>query len=342
MKSKTATHQRGTGWLRLAWVIGMAAFANVQAAPSDLPPGPSLSETNAPDLLRSNLQLQEQLHRVQLSIEENREQANAAAVQSAQSIANRLETLEKTLAVERARDIDAVQDSTRMMWLVAGTFGIVGILAMLLMGYQWRTVSRLAAAGLSAGPLHAPGSGALAAFGNDDRRLLTNGSAERSNAQLLTAMEMLERRIKDLEQTSPHTGKSVGVTIDELPALPAAPKSELNNESSSDLTNRNRVTVLIGKGQSLLNLDQADHALTCFEEALALDPNHADAFLHKATALERLRKWPEALECYDRAIAANGSMIIAYLYKGGLFNRMERYGEALECYEQALRAQETR
>jgi len=103
-----------------------------------------------------------------------------------------------------------------------------------------------------------------------------------------------------------------------------------------------RITGLLGKGQSLLNVDKAEEALACFEEILTLDARNAEALVKKGTALERLRKLDEAIECYDRAIAADSSMTIAYLYKGGLFNRLERFTEAMECYEQALRTQEQR
>ena len=101
-----------------------------------------------------------------------------------------------------------------------------------------------------------------------------------------------------------------------------------------------RIALLLGKGQALLNLQQADTALTCFDEVIALDSTNAEAFVKKGMALERLGKLDEAIDCYDRAIALDESMTMAYLSKGGVFNRLERYGEALQCYEQALRAQQ--
>jgi tetratricopeptide (TPR) repeat protein len=100
------------------------------------------------------------------------------------------------------------------------------------------------------------------------------------------------------------------------------------------------ISFLLGKGQSLLNLDKAEDALACFDEILSLRAGHPEALVKKGTALEKLRRLNEAVECYDQAIAADNSMTIAYLCKGGLFNRMERYSEALECYEKALRTQE--
>jgi tetratricopeptide (TPR) repeat protein len=123
--------------------------------------------------------------------------------------------------------------------------------------------------------------------------------------------------------------------------------SEEDSEHSSTIsaeaapaTEAGRITGLLGKGQSLLNVDKAEEALACFDEVLMLDARNAEALVKKGTALERLRKLDEAIDCYDRAIAADSSMTIAYLYKGGLFNRLERFSEAMQCYEQALRTQE--
>src|SRR3989442_7017318 len=124
-------------------------------------PAPTLVDTNSPsEALRSLLQLQEQLHGLQLRIEETRQQADTAAVLNAQAVASRLQALEQTLAAERAKDVDAVRSSNRMTLLVASTFGIIGFLAMVLMAYQWRSVSRLAevSAGLPPSRLLHPGN----------------------------------------------------------------------------------------------------------------------------------------------------------------------------------------
>jgi len=299
------------------------------------------SDTNAIEMLRSNIQLQEQLHRIQLSIEENRRQTEAAQQANAQSIGNRLQLLEKSLANERARDIDAVRSSTRVIWVVACTFGIVGFLAMVLMGYQWRTVSHLAEAVMPSDSGLRPGN-ALTTFGNDDTHLLANGSAERSNAQLLSAIALLEKRIQGLEQTGVSAVKVSPPAGSYASPLALASSAESILEPTQVAAQNDRIDLLLGKGQSLLNMDKAEEALGCFEQALATEPAHPDALLKKAAALERLRKLPEAIECYDQAIAADGALTIAYLHEGGLFNRMERYEEALECYEQALKAQEKR
>src|SRR5438874_13243505 len=109
-------------------VIGLAFAAfgfSLPAAGAEPPaPTPTLVDTNSPsEALRSYLQLQEQLHSLQLRIEETRQQADAAAVLNAQAVASRLQALEQPLAAERAKDVDAVRSSNRMTRLVASTFG---------------------------------------------------------------------------------------------------------------------------------------------------------------------------------------------------------------------------
>lgn len=344
MKSGFAKYRNTLSGVLLACGLVAMGGRNALGAPNE----PALSgqyDTNSIEMLRSNLQLQEQLHRIQLSIEENRQHTEAAAQTSAESLANRLQMLEKSLANERARDIDAVRSSTRVIWVVACTFGVVGFLAMILMAYQWRTVSHFAEVSnmMSSVPGFRSGN-ALNAVGDDDAHLLSNGSAERSDGQLLSAIALLEKRIQGLEQTGVSAVKVSPPAVHYAsPLALASSAGSIPEPNHPHVTaENNRIDLLLGKGQSLLNMDKAEAALDCFEQALATEPAHADALLKKAAALERLRKLPEAIACYDQAIAADGALTIAYLHKGGLFNRMERYTEALECYEQALKAQEKR
>jgi len=332
--------------LLLLVCLGLAAPSFLTfAAPEDAPPTNAVpANTNSIELLRPYLQLQEQLRALQLSIEENRKEADAAAGRNAQSVAGRLQDLERTLAIERARDLDAVRSSNRLMLIISVAFAVVGLLAASLMAYQWRTVGRLAEISAGLAPRRALGPGLpRAALEAGEAHLLGTVSTEQSSVRLLDALDRLEKRIHELEHVS-HTpldpALSAGNHSQSAPTLPEENPAAMAAADSTASDDGARLALLLGKGQSLLNLDQAEEALECFDQALALEPAHTDALMKKAVALERLRKLPEAIECYDRAIAADESLTIAYLYKGGLLNRMERFGEALECYEQALRTQE--
>ncbi len=318
-----------------------SAWAETGTAP--VPPAKT-DETNAQETLRSYLQLQEQLHATSLAIERNRKEAELAASRSAEVLAERLQAIEQSLASQRTKELEAMQNTNRIMVTVAGTFAGVGFIAMVLMAYfQWRTVNRLAEISIgmpAAAHVFGP-SPALAALGTgSDMHLLAGGPAEQSNLRMLGAIEHLEKRIHELEHPGHPVsgdGNSGGNGFITTPAPgngeTAAPAAEAGPEVA-------RISLLLGKGQSMLNLDDPEGALACFDEILSLKANHTEALVKKGAALERLRKLNEAIECYDRAIAADDSMTIAWLYKGGLFNRMERFSEALECYEQALRTQE--
>ena len=101
-----------------------------------------------------------------------------------------------------------------------------------------------------------------------------------------------------------------------------------------------QLATLLGKGQTLLNLDQPEQALERFEEAIALEPQSIEAWIKKGTALEKLQRIDEAIAAYDQAIAVDNSTATAYLFKAGVYNRQKKYAEALQCYEKALSAQQ--
>jgi len=295
-------------------------------------------ETNSQEL-RTYLQLQEQLHATRLAIESVGAEAKQAAAQNAEELAVRLHALEQAVAAQRAKELEAMQSSNRNMLYVAGAFASIGCIAMLLMGYyQWRTVNRLAelSAAIPGGAIALGGLRPIAAIGSGSTHEVTAASTINPNPELLETIQRLEKRVQELEHASP------APLTNGTPSSDKNPPQGTDDSSSPELEEVKSASLLLGKGQTLLNMDKPEEALACFDEALALEPNNAEALVKKGTALERLRKLPEAIECYDRAIAADSSMTIAYLYKGGLFNRMERFGEALECYEMALRTQEGR
>jgi tetratricopeptide (TPR) repeat protein len=309
-----------------------AEAADAPAAASALP----APDSGSNEALRAYLQLQEQIHDTQLTIERNRLQAQTAAAQEAIALSNRLQAIEQSMATQRAADLEEAQRTNHMLLGVLGLFAAIGLGAVLLMVYfQSRAVSRLAdistALAASRG-LAFPAAGAIELHEHD---VLPNGSVEHSNARLVGLVQHLEKRIAELEQTAtvplnePHAPSSNDAKNHPELALDSAPEDKASP-----------VTTLMERGQSLLSNDRPEDAITCFDEILAAEPNHAEALVKKGTALEKMRQPQEALDCYDRAIAADGTLTIAYLHKGGLCSRLEKYGEAMECYERALHTQE--
>ncbi len=338
-------------FLCLALMLG---FGNsIQTKCAEAPPAGAqptkAEETNAQDTLRSFIQLQEQLHATQLAIEQNRKDNAEAAARNAQVLTERLQAIETALSAQRARELEAMQSSNRVMLIVAGSFALVGIGAMLLMAFfQWRTLHGWTE---MSGVLSSPrllGTGSpLRALGPGEMTPPPSGPVEQSNSRLISALEQLEKRIYQLESSTRPAlheaatgGGAPGPNGNGTPAeTRVAPANGAGKPKSHD---QERLENLLQTGQALLDQEKPEPALACFEEALALRPRDAEALVKKGTALERLQRPEDAIACYDAAIAADHSLTIAYLHKGGCLNRMERFGEALQCYEQALSTQEKR
>lgn len=339
-------------------------FGAIGAESEPLPsPKAATEETNSQEMLRSYLQLQEQIHAIQLAVEQARQQTDAVTAQSAKNVSEKLDELGKELNAQRSREVDVMQSSldsqqksNSVMLIMAGSFATVGFAALALMAFfLWRAIQRLgelssvlpAARALNA-------RSAIEVLGPGDTDLAHIQPADQASQRLAGAIDRLEKRICEIEHIAQSPLKSVPPTQPEFTAtaVPANGKGSPSNGNASapahaaggesSHANDSHVTVLLGKGESMLKLDNAEGALACFEEALSLETENADALVKKGTALEKLRQMDEALECYNQAIKADSSMTIAYLYKGGLCNRMERFKEALECYEQALRTQENK
>lgn len=287
------------------------------------------------EALRAYLQLQEQLHATQLAIERGRKEAELSAAESALMLSRRLQAIESRLQDQRERELASLQNSNRAMLLLAGGFAVMGFLALISVVYlQWRAIGRLAEISTGAPAFRALGAGMWpGALPPPEAAAERPGAADLANERLLGALDGLERRIRDLEKTTQPSLGLGGGNGSEANAANTQSATPSGHEASADL---------LARGQELLEAEDPDAALTCFEEALQSHPEQAHALVKKGTALERLRRLDEALDCYDRAIRADGSLTIAYLQKGGLFNRMERFAEALQCYELALHSQERR
>lgn len=309
-------------------VVASPSFAADATNVTDPPPA-KLETATAPDAVHAYLQLQEQLHAAQLAIERNRQESETAAARNAEAITARLQALEESLVAQRAHEIEAMQRANRIVVTIGVACAAAGILAMLLTAYlQWRAVNRLTEFSVLSQASLMLGRGALPAPGTADAQLVSTAVTDQASTRLFGALERLERRIVELEHTA-HT------PLGERNSTAGAPPADGATPGQT-----NRVTVLLAKGESLLSLDKTEEALACYDEILALEPDHSEVLVKKGDALERLRKIDDAIGCYDRAIAAGRSLTVAYLHKGGLFNRLERYEEALQCYEEALRTAE--
>ena len=209
--------------------------------------------------------------------------------------------MQQTIATLRASEIAATQKTQQLTLILAGAFGTIGLGVILLMAYaQWRTVTRLVE--LSSLPMRAPalGNGRPLPMLESDAKHASPARAavELSNARLLGVVERLEKRILELEHTACAPLKATTATaINGQNGTPAA-----SNDSDERIAN------LLAEGQSLAGANKPEKALGCFDEALGLQPKHAEALVKKGDVLEKLGRLDEAIACYDRALETNDGM----------------------------------
>lgn len=335
------SNPRFSGIIKLSALCLLFALplSNLKAADADAPPTTAVqSEENSSSnqALRAFLQLQEQLHDTQLAIERNQQEAQAAAAQDSQTLSNHLQAIEQSLLVQRANELADTERTNQLLLIFIGLFAVVAFAAALFTAYfQWRALNQLAEISAAVPATRAlPVLPSTAAIGLGEPEVLASSAMTQSHTHLIGLIQLLEKRIAELEHTA-------AAPVKELPSgngethHPVQPVTDSRADEKAA-----RITSLLQHGQSLLSDDHPEDAIACFDQVLAAAPDHADALVKKGSALEKLRQLQEALECYDRAINADHSMTIAYLHKGGLCNRLERYSEAMECYEKALHTQE--
>ncbi|HEX8147681.1 MAG TPA: tetratricopeptide repeat protein [Pyrinomonadaceae bacterium] len=79
-----------------------------------------------------------------------------------------------------------------------------------------------------------------------------------------------------------------------------------------------------------------EQALTCYERALSIDPNHAKVWFKKGAVLNELGRHDEELSCCERALALDPRLVRAWVNMGVELRGRGRVAEALACYERAL------
>lgn len=274
-----------------------------------------------------------------LAIEKMREATEAAARQHAAILESRLKGIEDQVARQREREFQAMQKANRT--LLVGIAGLVtlGVIGTALMGiFMFRSVHRLAEAVVQS---HSRPASGLLGLESEPRPYLSGiHPVDPSTTRLLAAIDHLEKRIGEMEQTAAPK-LSLGNGHSETRSTSANAPVDRGSDGGHEAPPRaplDNLRLLMEKGESLLVIGQIEAALTCFEEVARLRPGHAEAHLKRGLALEKLDRLDEALESLNRAVRLDASLATAHLCRGSVLNRLARHEEALRSYDEALRA----
>ena len=149
----------------VALALVLSATLSWSLGAETTPPASQTEQANPPEAARAFLELQEQLRATRPAIEQTRQETRAASVQTATALSNALQTMQRDLSAQRARDLKALKRSNRTILIAGGTVAAMGLLTMLVLTcFQWRMsrgvaeVSAVLSAALGLGESSAPGA----------------------------------------------------------------------------------------------------------------------------------------------------------------------------------------
>ncbi len=90
------------------------------------------------------------------------------------------------------------------------------------------------------------------------------------------------------------------------------------------------------RGNLLDDLDRKEEALSDYNKAIELNPQYANAFYNRGNLLKNLDRKEEALSDYNKAIELNPKDATAYNNRGILLENLDRKEEALSDYNKAI------
>ncbi len=135
---------RLASFLRLVAVLSLVLSAASWGSLADetnsaAPATRSMEDTNFQALLHAFQQLQGQLGATELAIEQNGQEIKEGAARNAEALSQALMSVQESIASQRARDLEAMQDSNKVILMVVSAFAAIGVLTLLVMSYlQWR------------------------------------------------------------------------------------------------------------------------------------------------------------------------------------------------------------
>jgi tetratricopeptide (TPR) repeat protein len=98
----------------------------------------------------------------------------------------------------------------------------------------------------------------------------------------------------------------------------------------------NHADTLSNRGNVLAGLRRFDEALASYNRALAAKPNHTGALNNRGVTLHTMGRHDEAIASFERAIALQANYVDALCNRGNSLNALKRYDEALASYDCAI------
>ena len=94
---------------------------------------------------------------------------------------------------------------------------------------------------------------------------------------------------------------------------------------------------LLARGLIKSQLKLFEEAIEDYDQAITLNPKHADAYFFRGRAKAKLKRFKEAIKDYNEAIRLNPKDAYAWCCRGIAKAELKRFKEAIEDYDEAIR-----
>lgn len=122
--------------------------------------------------------------------------------------------------------------------------------------------------------------------------------------------------------------------------LPTAAVIPNNNTTTTTIPHNTNIQTdyltLFKQGTQLLNSGNYTGAISAYDKALSLDPNHAAGWNNRGEALGKLGRHDAALESYDKALAIDPTIALIWNNRGFTLYNLGKYNESIAAYAKAI------
>jgi tetratricopeptide (TPR) repeat protein len=101
--------------------------------------------------------------------------------------------------------------------------------------------------------------------------------------------------------------------------------------------NPNHANTFSNRGLAYDDKGQHDRAIQDYDQAIKLNPNHANAFNNRGVAYANKGQYDRAIQDYDQAIKLNPNNANTFYSRGNVYANKGQYDRAIQDYDQAIR-----
>lgn len=147
-----------------------------------------------------------------------------------------------------------------------------------------------------------------------------------------------EQQVQRTETVHVKTGFNLGIPINTFLRLVATVNPNLGFVAKGAASTNSALTADDWFLQATDQYQKGDYqgAIAKYDQAIALDPELASAYLDRGVNYSELQEYAKAIADFDKAISLDPQNAIAYYNRGNISQALQKYPEAIVDFDQAI------